>query len=156
MKRAVSRLVLLLLAGWAYAASAPANFAGEWDFDAAQSKNVGMMAQGKIHTTVVQTAFKIVVDDNSEFNGQKDTQRTVYDPTGKPVTNTSMMAGQATTRSHWEGSRLITEWESAGAIAGTKIKRTETRYLSPDAKTMYVESARAGKDPMVIVFTKGK
>jgi hypothetical protein len=113
-----------------------------------------MMAQGKIHTTVSQTRQRIVVDDNSEFNGQKDTQHTVYDLTGKPTTNSSMIAGQATTRSHWEGTRLISEWESAGAIAGTTVKRIETRSLSPDGKTMYVESARPGKDPMIIVFTK--
>jgi RND family efflux transporter MFP subunit len=146
----------LLLAGTAYAASAPANFTGDWAFDPAQSKNVGMMAQGKIHTTVSQTKYKIVVDDNSEFDGQKDTQHTVYDLTGNPETNTSMMAGQATTRSHWEGTRLITDWESAGAIAGTLVRRVETRYLSPDGKTMFVESARPGKDPMIIVFTRAR
>lgn len=49
---------------------------------------------------------------------------------------------------------MITDWESPGAIAGTVVKRIETRYLSPDGKTMYVESARPGKDPMIIVFTK--
>ncbi len=156
MKQTVAVFVLLFLAGFAFAASAPANFSGNWDFDPAQSKNVGMMAQGKIHTTVVQTTFKIVVDDTSEFNGQKDTQHTVYDLTGKPATNTSMMAGQAITRSHWEESRLITDWESPGAIAGTMVKRTETRYLSPDGKTMYVESARPGKEPIIIVFTRDK
>jgi hypothetical protein len=145
---------VLFLAGLAFATSAPANFSGSWTFDAAQSKNEGMMAQGKIHTTVSQTKLKMVVDDNSEFNGQKDTQHTVYDLTGKPITNTSMMAGQATTRSHWEGARLITDRESPGAIAGTMVKRAETRYLSPDGKTMYVESARPGKDPIVIVFTR--
>jgi hypothetical protein len=156
MKKTVTGFVLLFLAGMACAASAPANFSGNWTFDAAQSKNVGMMAQGKIHTTVSQTKLKIVVDDNSEFNSRKDTQHTVYDLTGKPINNTSMMTGQATTRSHWEGARLITGWESPGAIAGTMVKRTETRYLSPDGKTMYVESARSGKDPMIIVFTKDK
>jgi hypothetical protein len=154
MKRPLMGFVLLLCAGMAYAASVPANFSGNWTFDPAQSKNVGMMAQGKIQTTVSQTKFTIVVQDNSDFSGQKDTQHTVYDLTGTAVTNTSMMAGQATTRSHWEGARLITDWENAGAIAGTLIKRVETRYLSADGKTMYVESARPGKDSMVIVFTK--
>lgn len=154
MKKAVTGFAVLFVAVMAFAASIPANFSGNWTFDAAQSKNVGMMAQGKIHTTVSQTKFTITVDDNSEFNSQKDTQHTVYDLTGKPVANTSMMAGQATTRSHWQGSRLITDWESPGAIAGTTVKRTETRYLSADGKTMYVESARAGKEPMVIVFTR--
>jgi hypothetical protein len=154
MKKAVTGSFLILLAGLTYAASAPANFSGNWIFDPTQSKNVGMMAQGKIQTTVSQTKLTIVVDDNSDFNGQKDTQHIVYELRGKPATNTSMMAGQATTRSHWEGTRLITDWESPGAIAGTVVKRIETRYLSPDGKTMYVESARPGKDPMIIVFTK--
>ena len=49
---------------------------------------------------------------------------------------------------------MIADWESPGAIAGTMVKRTETRYLSPDGKTMYLESALSGKDPMVIVFTR--
>ena len=154
MKKALMGLVVLLVAAMAFAASIPANFSGNWTFDVTQSKNVGMMAQGKIQTTVSQTRFGITVDDHSDFNGQKDTQHTVYDLTGKPVTNTSMMAGQATTRSHWQRSRLITDWESPGAIAGTTVKRTETRYLSAAGKTMYVESARAGKDAMVMVFTR--
>jgi hypothetical protein len=106
MKRALMGFVLLLCAGMAFAASVPVNFSGNWTFDPAQSKNVGMMAQGKIQTMVSQTKFTIVVNDNSDFSGQQDTQHTVYDLTGKAVTNTSMMTGQATTRSHWEGARL--------------------------------------------------
>jgi hypothetical protein len=41
MNKAVTGFVLLFFAGLAYAASAPANFSGNWDFDPAQSKNVG-------------------------------------------------------------------------------------------------------------------
>ena len=141
---------------FARAASAPANFSGNWEFDPSRSKNVGMMAQASINTTIIQSNLQIVVDDKSVFNGQTDNQHTVYDLRGKPVNNTSMMAGAATTLSHWDGRRLITEWQSAGAIAGTVNKRIEIRYLSADGKTMYVESARASQDPMVIVFTKAR
>jgi len=149
-------LLVILSAAVAYAASAPANFSGTWTFNPAQSKNVGMMAQGKIQTVITQSKLQLVVDDNSVFNGQKDTQHSVYDLTGKPVSNTSMMAGQATTRSRWEATHLVTEWESAGAIAGTVTKRTEKRYLSADGNTMFVESARAGKDVILMVFLKDK
>jgi hypothetical protein len=138
------------------AASAPANFSGKWAFNPEQSKNVGMMDQAKIQTTVTQSKARLVVDDDSIFNGQADNQHTTYDLSGKAVTNTLTMAGKATTRSRWEGARLITEWESAGAIAGTTTTRIETRYLSADGRTMYVESARSGKVPMVMVFTKDK
>lgn len=137
-------------------AEAAANFAGTWVFDPARSKNVDMMAQAAIRTTIRQSKLQVVVDDASTFNGQADVQQTVYDLSGKPVQNKSAMAGPATSRSRWDGSRIITEWESAGAIAGTTVKRTEIRYLSPDGKTMYVESGKAGRDPMVIVFKKDR
>jgi len=156
MKKTMVTALLFLSALVVQAASAPVNFAGNWTFNSAQSKNIGMMGQAKIQTTVNQSKTRMVVDDNSVFSGQADTQHTVYEPTGKPLTNTSTMTGRAITRSHWDGARLITEWESAGAIAGTTTTRIETRYLSPDGRTMYVESARPGKDPMVMVFTKDK
>jgi hypothetical protein len=155
MNKAVITLLVFLTAVVAQAASVPANFSGTWTFTAAQSKNVGMMAQGTIQTVIIQSKLQLVADDNSVFNGQKDTQHTVYDLTGKPIANTSMMAGKATTRSHWESAQLVTEWESAGAIAGTVTKRTEKRYLSADGNTMFVESARSGKDPILMVFLKG-
>jgi hypothetical protein len=147
---------VLLTAIVAAAATAPADFSGKWVFDPGQSKNIGMMAQGTVNTVINQSKEQIVVDDNSVFNGQADTQHTTYDLSGKPVGNVSMMAGQATTRSHWDAARLVTEWESAGSIAGTTTKRTETRYLSADGRTMYVESARSGKEPVVIVFTRAR
>jgi len=154
MKKQFAALVFLLNAMLVSAAPAPANFAGNWTFDPAHSNNVGMMAQGKIQTVITQTKTVVVVDDTSVFNGQTDTQHTVYNLTGKAVANVSMMSGRATTRSHWAATRLITDWESPGAIAGTVSKRTETRYVSLDGKTMYVESGRPGKEPMVLVFAR--
>jgi hypothetical protein len=153
-KAVVAKFAFLALV--VQAASAQTTFSGNWKFSPAQSKNVGMMAQAQIQTMVTQSKTRLVVDDKSVFNGQGDMQHTVYDLTGEPASNRLIMAGQATARTHWEGARLITEWESAGAIAGTTIRRVETRYLSADGKTMYVESARLGKDPMIMVFTKDK
>lgn len=144
--------VLLLPA----AATPSATLAGHWTFDPKQSQNVGMMASMVIHTTIVQTPTNLIVDDVSDFNGEKDTQHTAYNLAGKPATNKSIMGGSATTRSHWEGEKLVTEWESPGSIAGSTVKRTETRYLSPDGATMYVESSRAGHPAMVMVFTRDR
>jgi hypothetical protein len=130
--------------------------AGQGTYDPAQSKNVGMMAGTKIHTVVAQSPSEPTVDDYSEFNGQKDKQHTVYNLTGKAASNTPIMGGTATKRSRWEDARLITEWESPGSIAGTTVKGTESRYVSPDGATMYVESSRPGQDPMVMVFTRDR
>lgn len=114
------------------------------------------MASMAIQTTVIQSEKELTVDDHSVFNGQKDTQHTVYNLAGEPVSNTPIMGGTATTRSHWEAGRLVTVWESPGSIAGTTVKRTETRYLSADGNTMYVESSRTGQDPLVMVFTRDR
>jgi hypothetical protein len=156
MLKTMLTFLILSAASVVHATAAPVDFSGSWTFTPAQSKNVGMMAQGKIQTVIAQTKVQIAVDDNSVFNGQKDTQHTVYDLTGKPAANISMMAGRVTTSSHWEGKQLITEWESAGSIAGTVTKRTEKRYLSADGGTMFVESSRSGKDPILMVFLKDK
>ena len=132
------------------------SLSGHWTFDAKQSRNVGMMAGMAIHTTISRTSTEVIVDDVSDFNGEKDTQHTVYNLAGKPVTNTPIMGGTATTRSRWEGAKLVTVWESAGSVAGTMVERTETRYLSTDGATMYVESKRPGNEAMVMVFTRDR
>jgi hypothetical protein len=155
----ISRLIAIVALSGACVAGAAnhANtLAGKWTFDPAQSKNIGMMAGMKIHTIIALSPSELTVDDHSDFNGQMDAQHTTYDLTGKTVTNTPIMGGTATTRSHWEGARLITEWESPGSIAGTVVKRTETRYLSPDGATMYVESSRSGQDSLLMVFTRDR
>jgi len=156
MKRWLFAALFLLAVTLSHAATPHASFGGQWTFDPAQSKNIGMMAEATIKTVITQSKTEVVVDDTSTFKGQADTQHTVYELNGKPISNTSMMTGQATTRSHCEANRLITEWESPGAIAGTVNKRVETRYLSPDGNTMFVESAHPRKDPMVIVYTRSK
>jgi hypothetical protein len=156
MKARLIALFLMVAAAAAGAAKTPVNFAGKWTFDAAQSKNVGMMATMTIHTTVTQTPAEVIVDDASILNGQTDTQHTVYRLTGEAIKNTPLMGGTATTVSHWDGGRLITEWDSPGAIAGTTVKRIETRYLSPDGATMIVESAREGRDALVMVYTRDR
>lgn len=154
----VRMLVLLIVGSGIITGSvmAQTRMSGEWTFQPAQSKNVGMMASMTIQTTVIQNEKELTVDDHSVFNGQKDTQHTVYNLTGEPVSNTPIMGGTAKTRSHWEAGRLVTVWESPGSIAGTTVKRIETRYLSADGNTMYVESSRTGQDPLVMVFTRDR
>jgi hypothetical protein len=64
------------------------------------------------------------------------------------------MGDHSQTSSKWSGNKLVTIWESEGAVAGTKVIRTETRYLSEDGKTMFLESSRGNNPPMVIVFDR--
>jgi hypothetical protein len=146
--------VLFFAVAFAAAAANPPDFAGTWVFNAGKSKNIGMMASAEYTSTITQSEKMLTVSDTTVFGGQRQTRETRYDLTGATVPNDSPMGDKSQTSSHWSGNKLVTSWESDGAVAGTKVVRTETRYLSDDGKTLFLESARARKEPMVLVFDR--
>lgn len=152
MIRRIASLVLAV--AFAVVAANPPDFSGTWVFNAGKSKNVGMMASAEYTSTITQTPKVLTVNDVTVFSGQKQAHETRYDLTGVTAPNNSPMGEKSQTSSRWAGNKLVTTWESEGAVAGTKVVRTETRYLSDDGKTLFLESARAGKEPMVIVFDR--
>ena len=113
-----------------------------------------MMAQAGIVSTEYSARIALTVDNHSTFAGQSIDDHTVYDLTGTPAQNSSRMAGSGTTRTRWEGDRLITDWQNAGAVPGSTVSRIETRFLSADGQTMTLESARPGKPAVVMVFDR--
>jgi hypothetical protein len=55
--------------------------------------------------------------------------------------------------SKWNGAKLVTTWTSESAVAGVpKVVRTETWSLSPDGKTLTIESVRGSNPALVMVF----
>ena len=135
-------LALVLLAAPLCAQAAPPDLAGRWVFSAAKSRNVGMMAQVAVTTEVTQSASRVVVDDTSRFGGRTYLEHTVYDLTGGASTNASPMTGSKhRPQPGWEGATLTTDWERPEKpVAGSGLRRTESRRLSPDGRSMVVES----------------
>jgi hypothetical protein len=145
---------LCVTAVLAIAAERP-NFSGSWQFNPEKSKNVGMMSQMKMVQAIEQSETALVVTTHASLQGKDDDSRTQYDLTGKPATNESPMGGPAETVTKWQGGKLVTTWTSESAVAGgPKVVRTETRSLSPDGKTMTVESVRGSNPAPVMVFEK--
>jgi hypothetical protein len=131
------------------------DFSGSWEFNAQKSKNVGMMAEMKIMETIEQSDTALDATGHSTYQGRDQQSKTRYDLTGKPATNDSPMAGPSETVSKWEGTKLVTIWTSESAVVGgAKVVRQETRSLSPDGKTMIVESVRGTNPPVVMVFDR--
>jgi hypothetical protein len=143
-----------LLATAAGPAAAPPDFSGTWAFKVERSQNAQMMAAVQYTSRIAQTPDQLTVHDVSVYQGKEQAQDTRYDLTGRSVENASPMGDPSKTVSHWEGQRLVTQWTSAGAIAGTTVVRTEIRWLSEDGSTMSVSSAREGRPPMVLVFER--
>jgi hypothetical protein len=146
--------ILLLQTALPVFAGTPADFSGVWEFNPARSQNVGMMAQMKMTVTIQQSESALDLNSHSTLQGQDYDAKTHYDLAGKPVSNEAPMSGMNETASKWEGKKLVTTWTGQGAVAGSKVVRTETRSLSLDGKTMTVESARGNNPPLVMVFEK--
>jgi hypothetical protein len=134
------------------AAAAP-DFSGHWVFNAGKSLNAGMMAALEIHVVIEQMAALLVVHEQSLFQGQKSAREVRYDLVGKPTANRSPMGDASETISRWDGRRLLTTWTSQGAIAGTTVVRTETRFLAADG-TMHIESVRGSAPAVVMVYDR--
>lgn len=153
MKRLILAAMLALASQTATAAT---DFSGRWNFDPGKSQNVGMMAQATVVSTIAQSGTRLTVDDHSVFGGRTLDDHTIYDLTGAPAQNVSKMSGTGTTQSTWDGNRLVTRWNNEGAIPGSTVVRVETRYLSADGQTMFVESSRTGKAVIVMAFDRAQ
>ena len=131
------------------------DFSGSWQFNVDKSKNVGMMAQMKMTYAIAQSASALDVTAHTTFQGRDEDRKTHYDLTGGTATNESPMGGPAQTVSKWTGENLVTTWTSDSAVAGgAKIVRTETWSLSPDGKSLTIESVRGTNPALLMVFDR--
>jgi hypothetical protein len=153
MKKTIGFLLIGLVSLAALAAKHP-DFSGSWTFSPQKSKNIGMMSEMKMTQTIEQSSSLLDVTSDTTFQGNNQQTKTQYDLTGRPANNDSPMAGPSETVSKWDGDKLVTTWTSKGAVAGTQSVRTETRSLSPDGRTMTVESSRGSNPPVVMLFEK--
>jgi hypothetical protein len=145
-------LLATALAAAAWAANP--DFSGTWELNTGKGQNLGMVAAIQETIVVVQTEDALRIDFTDVFQGNTTTRQTSYDLQGEPVTNFAAMGEESRTVSRWEGDRLITTWTSEGAIAGTEVVKTETRWLAADGQSMSVETAREGRPSMIMVFDR--
>ena len=147
-------MALAMALGVALQAQSVTNFSGTWEFNPARSRNIGMMAELQDTVTVEQTSSHITITDHSTLRGQASTREVRFDLAGKATSNAGPMGDQNETVATWQDGKLVVTWTADGAVAGTKVVRTETRSLSCDGKTMTVESVRGNTPPLVMVFEK--
>lgn len=149
-------LLATLSLGLALAAQAasPPDFSGTWELNTDKGKNLGMVKAVDETVVITQTPVAVTMDFASTFMLKTQKRQVVYDLSGKPVPNEGAMGDKAETVARWDGDKLVVTWTSEGAVAGSKVVKTETRTLSADGKTMSVETVRSGKDPMELVYEK--
>lgn len=153
MKKFVFAVPALLLVVVSAVAAAP-DFSGTWVLNASRSRNLGMMSSMDYEASIRQSGNTLMVKDTTRMMGQVQSRETHYALDGAPTSNVTFMGDPAKTVTRWEGAKLVTTWTSPGAIAGTATVRTETRFLSPDGKTMTVESTNGSKPSIVFTFDR--
>jgi len=156
MKKRLSRIACaaaIALAGIALAQSA-SDFSGTWKLNTAKGKNLPMGGAVQETVAITQTPQKLTLDIASTFQGNLNKRQVNYDLTGKPAKNEGAMGDKSETIAKWDGGKLVVTWTSEGAVAGTKVTRTETRALSTDGKTMMVTTQRGTNPPAEMVYEK--
>lgn len=156
----LNRVIVAAVAGLFLSLSALAagtsNFSGNWELNTDKGQNLGMVKAVDETLVVTQSADKLVIDFTSKFMLKTTKRRVSYDLVGKPVPNEGAMGDKAQTVAKWADGKLVVTWTSEGAVAGSKTVKTETRWLSADGNEMSVQTVRANKPPMVLVYDKQK
>ena len=151
----VAAVAGLLLSLSAFAAGTT-DFSGTWELNTDKGQNLGMVKAVSETLVVTQSAEKLVINHTSKFMLKTTERQVSYDLAGKPVPNEGAMGDKAQTVAKWADGKLVVSWTSEGAVAGSTTVKTETRWLSADGKEMSVETARANKPAMVLVYDKKK
>jgi len=145
--------LFLLMAAPVYARAAT-DFSGTWVLDTSRGENLGMVAAIKQTVVITQTPQKMILDVTSSFMGKTNTRRVIYDLGGSSTANETAMGVKSETVASWKDDRLVAVWTSAGAVSGSSVVRTETRWLSEDGRTMTVSTARGNKAPRIMVYDR--
>jgi hypothetical protein len=119
-----------------------------------KGENLGMVAAIEETLVIAQTAEQMVVDFTDVFRGKTSTRQVTYDLSGAPVNNFAAMGDPSETTSEWVDGKLVTMWSSEGAIAGTRVVRSETRALTDEGQVMTVTTVRGESPTMMLVYEK--
>jgi hypothetical protein len=147
-------LAAVALAGAPALAQSPPDFSGTWELNTDKGRNLGMVKAVDETLVITQTPTKLTADFSSTFMLKTTKRQVVYDLTGKIVPNEGPMGDKAETAAKWDGGKLVVTWTGEGAVAGTKVVKTETRSMSADGRTMSVVTERPNKEPMEMVYEK--
>jgi hypothetical protein len=163
MSRALALgLVAALILPFAPRAQSRPDFTGTWTMDASRSQLPQMgrggrggggrgAGGGSLTQVIKQTAADLTI----EIQGGPLSRTAVYKLDGSPTTNEGGRGATITSKTRWDGAKLIIE--STREIQGFSLSTTETRSLEAGGKEMVVETTAAtpqGEQTFKQVFTK--
>jgi hypothetical protein len=147
-------LLALALAVPALAMAQTPNFTGKWvqDMEKSDPAPQGRGPAGPQTLTLTQTATELTIERETP-NG---VMKTIYKLDGSPSVNAGGRGGEVTSKTVWEGAKLVTKYSRT--MGETTVEVTETRGLEADGTLVLVTAMKGG--PMgdttrKTVFKKG-
>ena len=146
-------MTLFLCVAVAFAQETKPNFTGDWTLDREKSE-MGEPRQGggggggrgrgmgMGSFSITQDGDALVLKRKFEFQGEERTFESHHSTDGKENINEGFRGSSIKSKTHWEGTKLVTEsvMETPNGTRETK----EVRSLSADGKTMTVEMTSKG------------
>ncbi len=152
-RMSIATMMLLLCVAVAFGQDTKPNFTGDWTLDREKSemgepgpgggggggRGRGM---GMGSFSITHEGDAVVVKRKVEFQGEERTFESRHTTDGKESVNEGFRGNSIKSKTHWEGTKLLTEsvMETPNGTRETK----EVRSLSADGKTMTVETTSKG------------
>jgi hypothetical protein len=148
--------VVLAVPSMAMAQAKP-NFTGKWVQDMEKSDPMGGGGGGRGPAgpqtlTYTQTATELKIDRE----GPNGVTSTVYKLDGSPSENAGGRGGAITSKTVWDGSKLVTSYTRT--MGENSVSVTETRSLEADGTLVVVTAMKGGPNgdtSRKVVFKKG-
>jgi hypothetical protein len=139
-------------------AQAKPDFSGKWIQDMEKSDPMGggggRGPAGPQTWTYTQTATELAMERETP-NG---VQKTVYKLDGSDSVNAGGRGGDVTSKTVWDGNKLVTKYTRAMGQSGATIEVTETRSIEADGTLVVVSTMKGGPQgdtSRKTVFKKG-
>ena len=134
-------LLAIALAVPSLASAQATNFSGKWIQDMEKSDppmGGGRGPAGPQSLTITQTATELAIERETPNGAMK----TVYKLDGSPSVNVGGRGGEVTSKSAWEGSKLVTKYSRT--MGEVTVDVTETRSLEADGTLTVVTATKGG------------
>jgi len=143
-------LGVFVLAGLPAFAEPPVNFSGTWQLD--KSRSVlppSIPSSGDMSMVIDHKGDTLKIERRAEFMGMHRTFKATYYTDGREVSNPAPRGQTIVSKSHWDGSNLVTVSRGTKVRDGETDESTDVKKLEEDGKVMVIDLTvkRLGKEP---------
>jgi len=150
--RRVATLLLgvFVFAGLPAFAEPPVNFTGTWQLDKTRSVlPASIPSSGDMTMVIDHKGDTLKIERRAEFMGMQRIFKATYYTDGREVSNPAPRGLTVVSKSHWEGSTLVTVSRGTKVRDGQTDESTDLKKLGEDGKVLVIDLTvkLLGKEP---------